>query len=74
MNAGNAMTVRSTSGARLHTEVHGRADRLTPLAHAHRMARGLPGDPKLIEIPGAGHMTPLEDPERLAKTLRRLAP
>jgi pimeloyl-ACP methyl ester carboxylesterase len=55
------------------TILHGTADRLTPLAHAPRMARRLPGAPELIELPGAGHMTPLEHPERIAKTLRKLA-
>jgi pimeloyl-ACP methyl ester carboxylesterase len=55
------------------TIVHGTADRLIPIRHAHRIARRLPSPPELIELPGAGHMTPLEDPGRVAEVLRKLA-
>jgi pimeloyl-ACP methyl ester carboxylesterase len=54
------------------TIIHGTADRLTPLPHAHHLARRLPSRPELIELAGVGHMTPLEAPERVAEALRKL--
>ncbi|GAA3739806.1 pimeloyl-ACP methyl ester carboxylesterase [Spinactinospora alkalitolerans] len=44
----------------------GSADRLTPPPHARRLARGLPHLEELVELPGIGHMTPLETPDRVA--------
>ncbi|MFC4000001.1 alpha/beta fold hydrolase [Nocardiopsis sediminis] len=53
--------------------VAGTLDRLTPIAHAHRLTQLLPGPARLVEIPGAGHMTPLEAPATVAGVLRDLA-
>ncbi|KIH99232.1 alpha/beta hydrolase [Streptomonospora alba] len=50
----------------------GTDDRLTPLVHAHRMARLLPDCRDVVEVPAAGHMTPLEAPDALARTLTEL--
>jgi pimeloyl-ACP methyl ester carboxylesterase len=47
----------------------GEADALTPPAVARRMAAEVPGA-RVEIVPGAGHLTPLEDPERTAATLR----
>lgn len=54
------------------TVLGGTVDRLTPISHAHRIADMLPRCEELIEIPGAGHMTPLEAPDRVADTIRTL--
>ncbi|GAA4902558.1 alpha/beta fold hydrolase [Streptomonospora salina] len=51
----------------------GTDDRLTPRAHAHRMAGLLPDCRDVVEIPHAGHMTPLETPQALARALTDLA-
>ncbi|WP_165987436.1 alpha/beta fold hydrolase [Streptomyces sp. YIM 98790] len=53
--------------------VHGTRDRLTPPVHAHRMAGRLPDCEGPVLLDGLGHMTPLEDPERIAGILRDLA-
>ncbi|CAM3960351.1 alpha/beta hydrolase [Nocardiopsis rhodophaea] len=55
------------------TVVAGGRDRLTPIAHAHRIAAALPDCEDLVEIPRAGHMTPLEDPATVATVLSGLA-
>ncbi|MGP3966553.1 alpha/beta fold hydrolase [Streptomyces sp. 6N223] len=55
------------------TLVQGTADRLTPPVHARRIAGRLPHLTELIELPGVGHMTPLEAPHRVAEALRALA-
>ena len=39
----------------------GTADKLTPKVHAHGMAAALPNCTGLTELPGVGHMTPIED-------------
>lgn len=52
--------------------VHGTADRLTPPVHAHRMSAALPENDGPLMLPGLGHMTPLEDPERIGAVLRGL--
>ncbi|MDA8371633.1 MAG: alpha/beta hydrolase [Nocardiopsaceae bacterium] len=52
--------------------IAGTADRLTPIAHTRRMAGLLPRCEEVIEIPGAGHMTPLEHPRTVASTIRAL--
>jgi pimeloyl-ACP methyl ester carboxylesterase len=55
------------------TVVTGTADRLTPPVHAHRLAAALP-QAELVELPGAGHQAPLEEPEAFTGLLReRLA-
>ncbi|MGW1375296.1 alpha/beta fold hydrolase [Streptomyces sp. NPDC002446] len=50
----------------------GTADRLTPLVHARRLASVLPDFLGLTELPGLGHMTPVEDPGAVAGRLREL--
>ena len=52
--------------------VHGTADRLTPPVHAHRMAAALPGCEGPVMLAGRGHMTPMEDPDRISELLRGL--
>lgn len=52
----------------------GTHDRLTPPWHAHRMVAALPRPVGLVEIPGAGHMTPLDTPDAVADAIRRLIP
>jgi pimeloyl-ACP methyl ester carboxylesterase len=52
------------------TVVTGTADRLTPPVHAHRLAEALPVA-ELVELPGAGHQAPLEEPEAFNDLLRR---
>jgi hypothetical protein len=51
----------------------GSADRLTPPAHASRIAGLLPRCEGLTELPRIGHMTPLEAPEVVAELIRKLA-
>lgn len=46
----------------------GSEDTLTPPSIAHRMAAEVPGS-RVVEIPGAGHMTPLERPQLTAALL-----
>ncbi|KUL52568.1 alpha/beta hydrolase [Streptomyces sp. NRRL F-4489] len=50
----------------------GTADRLTPLVLARRLASVLPHCAGLTELPGLGHMTPIEDPDTVAGRLREL--
>ncbi|MGP4112172.1 alpha/beta fold hydrolase [Streptomyces sp. 4N509B] len=52
------------------TLVHGTVDRLTPPRHAHRTAGRLPRPPELVELPGIGHMTPLEAPDAVVAAIR----
>ncbi len=51
----------------------GSHDRLTPPVHARRIASRLPRCEGLTELPGIGHMTPLEAPHAVAGAIRRLA-
>lgn len=51
----------------------GTADRLTPPAQARRIAQLLPMCHGLTELPGVGHMTPLEAPDVVAALIRKLA-
>lgn len=53
--------------------VAGTHDKLTPRVHARGMARALPRCVGLTELPGLGHMTPLEDPGAVASVIRSLA-
>ncbi|WP_059007080.1 alpha/beta fold hydrolase [Streptomyces specialis] len=55
------------------TIVHGTADRLTPIVHAHRMASRLPKLNEFAELPGIGHMTPIEAPDKVTEIIRGLA-
>ncbi|MEV0368257.1 alpha/beta hydrolase [Streptomyces sp. NPDC050636] len=50
----------------------GTADRLTPIVHARRLASVLPDCRGLTELPGLGHMTPIEDPAAVSGRLREL--
>jgi pimeloyl-ACP methyl ester carboxylesterase len=51
----------------------GTADKLTPKAHAHGMAKALPHCTGLTELPGLGHMTPIEDAPAVVAAIRALA-
>lgn len=51
----------------------GTADKLTPPVHAHRMADALPHCTGLTELPGLGHMTPIEDTSSVVAVIRTLA-
>lgn len=53
--------------------IAGERDRLTPPAHARRIADELPQPAGLIELPATGHMAPLERPRELSAALERLA-
>jgi pimeloyl-ACP methyl ester carboxylesterase len=52
--------------------IAGANDRLTPPAHAHRIANELPHPAGLIELPETGHMSPLERPREVAEALDNL--
>lgn len=49
--------------------VGGERDRLTPIAHARRLARQLPSA-ELVELEGSGHQSPLELPDRCTELIR----
>jgi pimeloyl-ACP methyl ester carboxylesterase len=53
--------------------VAGDRDRLTPAAHARRIAEALPDSAGLVELENTGHMGPLERPHELAELLAGLA-
>jgi pimeloyl-ACP methyl ester carboxylesterase len=53
--------------------VAGERDRLTPPAHARRIAETLPQPAGLIELAQTGHMAPLERPQEIAAALVRLS-
>ncbi|MFI1976715.1 alpha/beta fold hydrolase [Streptomyces wedmorensis] len=50
----------------------GTADRLTPAVHSRAMAEALPHCTGLVELPGMGHMTPVEAPEAVTAQIREL--
>ncbi|MFF8944317.1 alpha/beta fold hydrolase [Streptomyces sp. NPDC014864] len=50
----------------------GTADRLTPPVHARALAAALPLCVGLTELPGLGHMTPVEAPEAVTGRIREL--
>jgi pimeloyl-ACP methyl ester carboxylesterase len=52
--------------------IDGAVDRLTPPAHARRIAEALPHPAGLLELPETGHMAPLERPREIADALARL--
>lgn len=52
--------------------VAGDRDRLTPPAHARRIAATLPDPAGLVVLERTGHMSPLERPEAVAAALARL--
>ncbi|MGV9251785.1 alpha/beta fold hydrolase [Streptomyces sp. NPDC003697] len=51
----------------------GTADRLTPPVHARALAAALPDCLGLTELPGVGHMTPVEAPGTVTGKIRELA-
>jgi pimeloyl-ACP methyl ester carboxylesterase len=51
----------------------GTADRMTPAVHARELAAALPDCAGLTELPGIGHMTPIEAPELVSGRIRELA-
>lgn len=52
--------------------VAGEEDRLTPPSHARRLAEALPHLFAHLELPGVGHMAPVEAPEAVTGQLREL--
>jgi pimeloyl-ACP methyl ester carboxylesterase len=52
--------------------VVGTADRLTPPVHARSLVAALPQCVGLTELPGLGHMTPVEAPELVTGKIREL--
>ena len=52
--------------------IAGDCDRLTPAAHAERIARALPAPAGLTVLERTGHMSPLERPDAVADALRDL--
>ncbi|WP_082526652.1 alpha/beta fold hydrolase [Kitasatospora sp. MBT63] len=52
--------------------VVGSRDRLTPPVHSRRMLAALPDPRGLLELPGAGHMAPVERPAEVAGEIRRI--
>ncbi|WP_046732941.1 alpha/beta fold hydrolase [Streptomyces humi] len=52
--------------------VTGTADRLTPPSHARALVAALPHSLGLTELPGMGHMTPVEAPEAVNGRIREL--
>jgi pimeloyl-ACP methyl ester carboxylesterase len=53
--------------------IAGEKDRLTPPAHARKIAEMLPQLKELIVLPGTGHMMALEQPDVVSKALAELA-
>ncbi|MFI6462583.1 alpha/beta fold hydrolase [Streptomyces sp. NPDC050528] len=51
----------------------GTADRLTPPVHARALVAALPNCVGITELPGLGHMTPVEAPELVSAKIRELA-
>jgi pimeloyl-ACP methyl ester carboxylesterase len=54
------------------TVLVGTHDRLTPVRRARVLAERIPGA-ELVVLPGAGHMLPLEEPERVADAIAERA-
>ncbi|WAU85531.1 alpha/beta hydrolase [Streptomyces sp. Qhu-G9] len=52
--------------------VVGTADRLTPAVHARALVAALPQCVGVTELPGIGHMTPVEAPEQVTARIREL--
>ena len=50
----------------------GTADRLTPPSHSRRLAAALPQPLGLVELPGLGHMTPVQAPDAVTEAVLRL--
>jgi pimeloyl-ACP methyl ester carboxylesterase len=52
--------------------IAGGSDRLTPPSHSERLAEALPEPVELTELPGVGHMAPVEAREEITRALRKL--
>ncbi|NGN68785.1 alpha/beta hydrolase [Streptomyces sp. A7024] len=52
--------------------IQGTADRLTPAVHARRIEAALPQSEGLTELPGRGHMTPVESTEDVVALIREI--
>ncbi|WP_432170041.1 alpha/beta fold hydrolase [Streptomyces sp. 1222.5] len=52
--------------------LHGASDRLTPPVHARALVAALPNCVGLTDLPGVGHMTPIEAPEPVGGRMREL--
>jgi pimeloyl-ACP methyl ester carboxylesterase len=52
--------------------VAGTADRMTPVVHARALVAALPHCVGSTELPGLGHMTPVEAPELVITRIREL--
>lgn len=52
--------------------IAGTSDRMTPVSLARRLAEMLPDSLGLTELPGIGHMTPVEAPETVTEGIRNL--
>jgi pimeloyl-ACP methyl ester carboxylesterase len=52
--------------------VVGTADRMTPVVHARSLVAALPNCVGSTELPGLGHMTPVEAPELVSTRIREL--
>ncbi|BBA97810.1 putative hydrolase [Actinacidiphila reveromycinica] len=53
--------------------VVGTVDKLTPKVHTYRIAAALPDCVGVTELPGRGHMTPLEDATAVEAAIRTMA-
>jgi pimeloyl-ACP methyl ester carboxylesterase len=53
--------------------IAGERDRLSPPGHSRRLAETLPELAELVEVPGSGHMSPLEMPDEVTSRIRDLA-
>jgi pimeloyl-ACP methyl ester carboxylesterase len=53
--------------------IAGEADRLTPAKHGRRIAESIAGEAELVELPGIGHMAPIEAPDEVTSRIRELA-
>ena len=53
--------------------IAGERDRLSPPSHSRRMAEALPDLVELVEVPGSGHMSPLEAPREVSSRIVDLA-
>ena len=52
--------------------IAGGDDRMTPTTGSRRLAELLPAKPEVVEVPGAGHMVPLEADETVTVAVREL--
>ena len=55
------------------TVLVGGADKMTPPAQSRRLAEALPDVVDLVELPGVGHMAPIEAPEGVNAAIRGVA-